>query len=92
MEWIKDPSQSNLDELNNASRHFRNKKRAYLKAEIEESETNSKKKNIWDLYRGIKNFKKCYQPRTNVVKMRLVIWLQTPTAFWLGGGTISPSY
>jgi hypothetical protein len=23
--------------------------------------------------------------------MRMVIWLQTPTVFWLGGGTISPS-
>jgi hypothetical protein len=24
--------------------------------------------------------------------MRSVIWLQTPTVFWLGGHTISPSY
>ena len=23
--------------------------------------------------------------------MRKVIWLQTPTVFWLGGGSISPS-
>ena len=44
MQWIQDPSQSNVDNLNNvrrdASRHFRNKKKAYLKAKIEELETN----------------------------------------------------
>jgi hypothetical protein len=48
MQWIQDPSQSNVDNLNNvrreASRHFRNKKKAYLKAKIEELETNSKMK------------------------------------------------
>jgi len=36
MQWIQDPSRSNIDNLNNvrcnASRHFRNKKKAYLKA------------------------------------------------------------
>jgi hypothetical protein len=39
-----------------------------LKAKINELETNSKNKNIRDLYRGINDFKKGYQPRTNVVK------------------------
>ncbi len=43
---------------------MRNKKKAYLKAKIEELETNSKIKNI----RGISDFKKGYQRRTNVVK------------------------
>jgi len=61
----------NLDNLNNVrregSRHFRNKKKAYLKAKIEELETNSKIKNIRDLYRGIIDFKKGYQPRTNIL-------------------------
>jgi len=61
-----------VDNLNNvrrdASRHFRNKKKAYLKPKIEEVETNSKIKNIRDLYRGISDFKKGYQPRTNIVK------------------------
>ena len=52
-----------------ASRYFRNKKKAYLKAKIEDLETNSKIKNIRDLYRGISDFKKGYQPRTNKVKM-----------------------
>jgi len=72
MQWIHDPSQSTVDNLNNvrrdASRHFRYKKKAYLKAKIEELETKSKIKNIRDLYRGINDFKKGYQPRTNIVR------------------------
>jgi hypothetical protein len=51
-----------------ASRHFRNKKREYLRDKINELESNSKNKNIRDLYRGINEFKKGYQPRTNLVK------------------------
>jgi len=43
------------------------KKKEYLKAKIEELENNSKKKNIRDLYRGINDFKKGYQPRSNIV-------------------------
>jgi hypothetical protein len=35
---------------------------------MNELETNSKNKNIRDLYRGINDFKKGYQPRNNVVK------------------------
>ena len=35
---------------------------------IEDLETNSKIKNITDLYRGISDFKKGYQPRTNLIK------------------------
>jgi len=42
--------------------------RAYLRAKIEELETNSKIQNIRDLYRGINEFKKGYQPRCNIVK------------------------
>ena len=51
-----------------ASRHFRNKKKEYTKAKIEELETNSKIKNIRNLYRGINDSEKGYQPRTNIVK------------------------
>ena len=40
-----------------ASRHFRNKKKEYVKAKIHEPETNSKIKNIRDLCRGIIDFK-----------------------------------
>jgi aminoglycoside N3'-acetyltransferase len=48
------------------SGQFRSKKKAYLKAKVAELETNSKIKNIRDLYRGIIDFKKSYQPRTNI--------------------------
>ena len=72
MQLIQDPSRSNVDNWNNvrrdASRHFRNKKKAYLKAKIEELETNSKVNNVRDLYRGINDFKKGYQPRTVILK------------------------
>jgi len=68
MQWIHNQSQSSLNNVRrDASRHFRNKKKAYLKAEIE-LETNSKIKYIRDLCRGIDDFKKGYQPRTNIVK------------------------
>jgi len=50
MQWLQNPNQSNVDNLNNvrheASRHFRNKKKEYRKAKINELETNSKIKNI----------------------------------------------
>jgi len=40
MQWIQDPSQSNVDILNNVrhedSRHFRNKKKAYLRAKMKD--------------------------------------------------------
>jgi hypothetical protein len=39
-----------------------------LKDKINELESNSKNKNIRDLYRGINEFKKGYQPRINLVK------------------------
>jgi len=68
MQWIQDPSRNNVRNPNNvrhdAIRHFRNKKKAYLKAKIEELETNSKIKNIRNLYRDINEFKKGNQPRT----------------------------
>jgi hypothetical protein len=44
------------------------KKKAYQKAKTEELEANSKINNIRDLYRGINDFKKGYQPRSNVEK------------------------
>ena len=69
---MQDPCQSNVDNLNSVrrevSRHFRNKKKEYLRAKVEELEANSKINNIRDLYRGINDFKKGYQPRCNIVK------------------------
>jgi hypothetical protein len=50
------------------SRHFGNKKREYLKEKNDELATNSKNKNIRDLYRGKNYFKKGYQPRSNSVE------------------------
>jgi hypothetical protein len=49
-------------------RHFRNKKREYVKDKIYEIATNSKNKNTRNLYRGINEFKRGYQPRSNLVK------------------------
>jgi len=58
MQWLQDPNKNNVDNINNiqceASRHFWNKKKEYLKAQNEEVNT----KNIRDLYRGINDFKK----------------------------------
>jgi site-specific DNA-adenine methylase len=66
-----DPSEANEYNLSDVrregSRHFRHKKREYLHDKINELKSNSKNKNIRDLYRGINEFKG-YQPRTNVVR------------------------
>jgi hypothetical protein len=50
-----------------ASRHFWNKKREYLKDKIE-LESDSKNKGVRYLHRNTTEFKKDYQPRTNLVK------------------------
>jgi len=96
MQWIHNPSQSNVGNLNNvrcdASTHFRNEKKAHLKSKSEELETNSKIKNIGDLFRGISHFKKGYQPRTNIAKDDKCDFIADSTVFWLGGGTFSPRY
>jgi flagellar basal body rod protein FlgC len=72
MQWLQDPNDNNIDNLNNvrsaASRHFRNKEKEYLEVKIDKLKTNSKIKNIRDLYRDISNFKKGYHPRANIVK------------------------
>jgi hypothetical protein len=60
LQWLQDPSEIDGDNLNNvsceASRHLRNEKRDYLKDRTNELATNSKNKNIRDLYRGIHEF------------------------------------
>jgi hypothetical protein len=69
---LQDPSEINRDNLNNvthgARRRFRNKKREYLKDKINGFEKNGKTKNIRDLYRGINEFKRGYEPRNYLVK------------------------
>jgi hypothetical protein len=56
-ELLDQRNQVNGDNLNNvrreASRHFRITKKLYLKDKINQLATNSKNKNIRDLYRGI---------------------------------------
>jgi hypothetical protein len=42
--------------------------REYLKEKVNDLATNSKNKNIRDLFRGINEFKRSYQPRNNVAK------------------------
>jgi hypothetical protein len=66
---LEGPSEINGDNLNNvSSRYFRIKKREYLKDKFNELATNSRNKNIRDLYRGINEFKRGYQPRNSLVK------------------------
>jgi hypothetical protein len=56
LQWLQDPSEINMDNLNNigqeTSKYFRNKKREYLKDKTNELATNSKNKKIRDLQRG----------------------------------------
>jgi len=53
MQWVQDPSQTNVDNLiiliREVSRQFRNKMKPYLRTKIEEIETNSKIQNIRNL-------------------------------------------
>jgi hypothetical protein len=55
LQWLQDPSEIHVDNLNNiryeASRHFRNKKKEYLKDKTNELATNKKNKKIRKLYR-----------------------------------------
>jgi hypothetical protein len=67
LQWLQDPGEVNEDNLSNvrqeASKNFRNNKSEYKKGKINEVESNSKN-NIRDLFRGITEFWKGYQPRT----------------------------
>jgi hypothetical protein len=69
---LQDPSEANEDNLidakREASRQFRHKKMEYLKDKIKELESDSKNKNIRDLYRGINEFKEGYKPTAILVK------------------------
>jgi hypothetical protein len=69
---LQNPSQINGNNLKNLKYEtnitFRKRKRKYLEGKINELETNNKNKNIRDLYRGINEFRKGYQPRINIIK------------------------
>ncbi|KAJ4436047.1 hypothetical protein ANN_18674 [Periplaneta americana] len=72
LKFLQDPVEANRDNYFNkrqeANRMLRNKKRDYLKEKLNEVETNSKNKNIRDLYKGIKEFKNVYQASINVIR------------------------
>jgi hypothetical protein len=72
LQWLQDSSEIIGYNLKNvrreASRHFRNKKRKYLKDKSNELATNSKNRNFRDLSRGINGFKKGYQWKNDFVK------------------------
>ena len=60
-------------------------RKEYLNAKIDELESKSKIENIRDLYMGISDFKKCYQPRTYTVnneKENLVTEVHSILARW----------
>jgi len=50
------------------SRTFRNKRKEYLEEKMNELETDSKNKNIRDIYTGTNEYNKACQPRRNLVK------------------------
>jgi hypothetical protein len=58
---------SSPEDGSRTSRTIRKNKREYLKGKINEHETKNKNKNIRDLYRGINEFEKGYQPRINII-------------------------
>jgi histone deacetylase complex regulatory component SIN3 len=62
MQWLQYPNKINGDNLSNVkcetSMHFLNKNKEYLKEQ----------EHYRDLYRGINEFKRGYQPRNNLVK------------------------
>jgi hypothetical protein len=72
LQWLQDPRELDGNNLNNISRkgskHFRNKKRKYLKYLIYELVMNNKNKDIMKLHKGMNEFKTSYQPRNNLVK------------------------
>jgi hypothetical protein len=96
LQWLQDPTVVNEDNLRNlrreASRHFRNKKREYLKDKITEIELNSKNRNIRDLYKDITEFKKGYQTKTNLVKDERGDLFSDLQKNLLGGRITSVSY
>jgi len=73
-----------VDNLNNlrreASRQFRNIKKAYFKANIDELENNSKIKNMRDFYGGINFLRKVTSLELIYYRIRAVILLQTPNS------------
>jgi hypothetical protein len=71
LQWLQDPGEANEGNLRDISREasrFQEQDKGISETQNYEFESNSKNKNIRDLYRGINEFKKGYQPRTSLVK------------------------
>jgi chromosome segregation ATPase len=72
LHWLQYPNQINGNNLRNLrheiSRTFRNKEIEYLKGKL------MIKTKILEICRGINEFKKRYQPRINIIKMRMIIF------------------
>jgi hypothetical protein len=72
MQWVQDQKQNNLDNPNNvrreASRHFKNRKEAYLKAKFEELKLTGVQKILGTCIGTSMNLRRICQPRTNIVK------------------------
>ena len=92
MQWLQKPNQSDVDNMNNArheaSRQFRNKKKKYLKDEINGLKTNRNNKDIRELHRTISDSNKRYLPRIHIVKDEEDDQWKTPSIYWLGGEII----
>jgi len=71
MQWLQGPNQSNVGNLIDvrrvASRHSRKKRRNIYEQNLTNLKNNCKTKNIRDLYSGNNEFKKGYQPITNII-------------------------
>jgi hypothetical protein len=63
-------NRNNMNNINRttARKDFKNKKKTFLKNVINELATTTNNKTIKDLYRGINEFDRGYQPRRNLVK------------------------
>jgi hypothetical protein len=81
---LQDRKRSNADNLRNegreASRYFRSENREDLKVKSTNLKEN-KNKNVRDFYRDTNEFKKGYDSRNYIAKIRRVICLQPVTAF-----------
>jgi hypothetical protein len=70
--WLQNPNNQTAEDFSNVRRDncimSRKRKRDYMKAKFKNLEENSKDKNIREMYKGIIEFKKGYQPCAYVIK------------------------
>ena len=73
--WLQNPNDQTAEYFSNVRlvtcRMFRENKRHYMKANVNKLEENSKNTNIREMYKGINEFKKGYQPRAYVIIRRI---------------------